>query len=185
MATPAFWRKWHRWIAFPAALFLLFASVTGVIVAITEFFGEAEALREATRDLVSPVRVSADARPVADPIERALATARTTAPDAPIDKIVMQFKGAQPTVEIFTGRPEGGEDQRFIFDARNGALLRQESYADKPLIHRIHSGEFFGDGGLVFAMIWGVAMAFLTLSGVWIYLTMRRPNQSGLRKVFW
>jgi uncharacterized iron-regulated membrane protein len=109
MATPAFWRKWHRWIAFPAALFLLFASVTGVIVAVTEFFGEAEALREATRDLVSPVRVSADARPVADPIARALATARTTAPDAPIDKIVMQFKGAQPTVEIFTGRPEGGK----------------------------------------------------------------------------
>jgi hypothetical protein len=34
-------------------------------------------------------------------------------------------------------------------------------------------------------MIWGVAMAFLTVSGVWIYLTMRRPNQSGLRKVFW
>src|SRR6187401_3015535 len=107
MATPAFWRKWHRWIAFPAALFLLFASVTGVIVAITEFFGEAEALREATRDLVSPVRVSAD------PLERALATARTNAPDAPIDKIVMQFKGTQPTVEIFTGRVEGGEDRRF------------------------------------------------------------------------
>jgi uncharacterized iron-regulated membrane protein len=35
MATPAFWRKWHRWIGFPAALFLLFASVTGVLVAIS------------------------------------------------------------------------------------------------------------------------------------------------------
>lgn len=185
MATPAFWRKWHRWIAFPAALFLLFASVTGVIVAISEFFGEAEALREATRDLVSPVRVSTDVRPIADPLERALATARSNAADAPIDKIVMQFKGTQPTVEIFTGRAEGGEDRRFIFDARSGALLRQEAYADKPLVHRIHSGEAFGDGGLVFAMIWGTSMAFLTLSGFWIYLTMRRPNQTGLRKVFW
>jgi len=185
MATPASWRKWHRWIGFPAALFLLFASVTGTFVAFSEFFSEAEALREATRDTVSPVRLGGTAQPISEPLVRALATALTTAPGAPIDKIVMQFKGAQPTVEIFTGRPEGGEDQRFIFDARNGALLRQESYADKPLIHRIHSGEFFGDGGLVFAMIWGVAMAFLTLSGVWIYLTMRRPNQSGLRKVFW
>jgi uncharacterized iron-regulated membrane protein len=159
--------------------------VTGVFVAISEFFGEAEALREATRDLVSPVRVSADARPIADPLERALATARTSAPDAPIDRIVMQFKGAQPTVEIFTGRAEGGEDRRFIFDARSGALLRQEAYADKPLIHRIHSGEAFGDGGLVFAMLWGTAMAFLTFSGFWIYLTMRRSNQTGLRNVFW
>ena len=43
--NPAFWRKWHRWIAFPASAFLLFAAVTGVAVAVTEFFGEEEALR--------------------------------------------------------------------------------------------------------------------------------------------
>jgi uncharacterized iron-regulated membrane protein len=97
----------------------------------------------------------------------------------------MQFKGDHPTVEIFTGRPGGGEDRRFIFDARTGALDRTEDYADKPLIHRIHSGEAFGDGGLVFAMFWGLAMAALTVTGTWIYFTMRRPNQVGLRKVFW
>jgi uncharacterized iron-regulated membrane protein len=49
----AFWRKQHRWIGFPAALFLLFAATTGILVAFTEFFGEAEALRERTRDLAS------------------------------------------------------------------------------------------------------------------------------------
>lgn len=185
MATPAFWRKWHRWIGFPAALFLLFASITGVFVAISEFFGEAEALREATRGLVSPVIVGETPNGVSDPLARALASARSAAPGAPIDKIVMQFKGDQPTVEIFTGTPKGGEDRRLIFEARTGALLRQEAYADKPLIHRIHSGEAFGDGGLVFAMFWGIAMVVLTVTGFWIYLTMRRPNQTGLRKVFW
>jgi uncharacterized iron-regulated membrane protein len=184
MATPASWRKWHRWIGFPAALFLVFASTTGVFVAISEFFGEAEALREATRGLVSPVHVG-DNVPVTDPLARAMATARGTAPNAPIDKIVMQFKGDHPTVEIFTGRPEGGEDRRLIFDARTGALDRTEAYVDKPLIHRIHSGEVFGDGGLVFAMFWGLAMAVLTVTGTWIYFTMRRPNQVGLRQVFW
>ncbi len=184
MATPASWRRWHRWIGFPAALFLLFASITGVLVAISEFFGEAEALREATRGLVSPVRVG-DPAPVTDPLARAIATARGTAPNAPIDKIVMQFKGDHPTVEIFTGRPEGGEDRRLIFDARTGALDRTEAYEDKPILHRIHSGEAFGDGGLVFAMVWGLAMAVLTVTGTWIYFTMRRPNQVGLRKVFW
>jgi uncharacterized iron-regulated membrane protein len=185
MATPAFWRKWHRWIGFPAALFLLFSSITGVSVAVSEFFGEAEAQREATRDLVSPVRVGEAANAASDPLSRALASARDAAPGAPIDKIVMQFKGDRPTVEIFTGKPEGGEDRRLIFDARTGGLLRQDAYVDKPLLHRIHSGEAFGDGGLVFAMLWGVAMAILTATGFWIYLTMRRPNQVGLRKVFW
>jgi uncharacterized iron-regulated membrane protein len=51
MPTPAFWRQWHRWIGAPAALFLAFASLTGVIVAGVEFFGEDEAVREANRRL--------------------------------------------------------------------------------------------------------------------------------------
>ena len=51
-----------------------------------------------------------------------------------------------------------------VFDAHSGALLRTETYVDKPLIHRIHSGEAFGDGGLVFAMLWGTTLAFLTVS---------------------
>ena len=45
----AFWRKWHRWIGFPAALFLLFASVTGIILACYEFFGADEALENDSR----------------------------------------------------------------------------------------------------------------------------------------
>jgi uncharacterized iron-regulated membrane protein len=40
MPTPAFWRQWHRWIGAPAALFLAFAAITGVLVAGTEFFGD-------------------------------------------------------------------------------------------------------------------------------------------------
>jgi uncharacterized iron-regulated membrane protein len=46
-----FWRKWHRWIGFAASVFLLYAATTGFLVAFSEFFGEAGALREATRDL--------------------------------------------------------------------------------------------------------------------------------------
>ena len=51
----AFWRRWHRWIGWPAALFLLWASITGIVLASTEFFGADEALREKTRALVSPM----------------------------------------------------------------------------------------------------------------------------------
>ncbi len=34
-------------------------------------------------------------------------------------------------------------------------------------------------------MIWAVALAFLTISGVWIYWTMRRKSPVGWQKVFW
>ena len=35
------------------------------------------------------------------------------------------------------------------------------------------------------AMFWGAGLAFLTLSGLLIYLLMWRPGQKGLRKLFW
>ncbi len=181
-----FWRKWHRWIGFPAAAFLLFAAVTGFIVAFTEFFGEEESLREATRDLVSPVTVSSPDTGWHAAIQRALITANGIQPGAPIDKIVTQFKGQQPTVTVFTGKATGGEDRKLVFDARTGALLKNEDYADKPFLNRLHSGEAFGDGGLVVAMFWALALAIMSATGFVIYFTMRGHRQrTGLGKVFW
>lgn len=180
-----FWREWHRWVAFPAALFLFYAGTTGVVVAVTEKFGEAERLREATRDVVSPLRTASDETEWAVPLRRALDTARGEFPDAPIDKIEMQFKGDAPTVTLFTGKPEGGEDRKLVFDLASGALVANETYADKPFLYRLHSGELYGDGGLVVAMIWGAALVWLSVSGLIIYLRMRRASRTGLKRVFW
>ena len=181
-----FWRKWHRWIGFPAALFLFFAAVTGFLLAFTEFFGEDEALREATRALISPVTLSSGSDSVQRAVARAAATASRITPGAPIDKIEIQFKGAQPTVTIFTGRPKGGEDRKLVLDARTGALLKNEEYVDKPFLIRLHSGEAFGDGGLVFAMFWALALAVLSATGFAIYFTMRgKRERTGMKRVFW
>lgn len=181
----AWWRRWHRWIGFPAALFLLFAATTGFAVAATEFFGDAEALREATRDLTSPVSTASPSSEWAEPIARAVAATQQRAPGAPIDRITEQFKGDEPTVTVFLGKPGGGEDRLFVFNVRTGAFIKEDAYADKPLLNRIHSGEWFGDGGLVFAMFWATALAVLTISGLVIYWTMRRKNATGLQQVFW
>ncbi|MDQ6611553.1 MAG: PepSY domain-containing protein [Gemmatimonadota bacterium] len=181
-----FWRKWHRWIGFPAALFLLFAAVTGFLVAFTEFFGEEESLREATRDMLSPVTVTSAQSEWSDPLAKALVTARATAPGARIDKIEMQFKGVQPTVTVFTGKPAGGEDRKLVLDAKTGALIKNEASSDKPFLYRLHSGEAFGDGGLVFAMFWALALAVMTVTGLIIYYTMRgRRVLTGRKRVFW
>jgi uncharacterized iron-regulated membrane protein len=184
--TVRFWRRWHRWIGFPSAIFLFFAAVTGVLVAGTEFFGEEESLREATRDLISPVKVSSPATKWTDPIGRAVSSAAALTPGAPIDKIETQFKGDHPTVTIFTGKPTGGEDRKLVFDANTGALVKSEAYVDKPFLYRLHSGEAFGDGGLVVAMFWGAALAVLAATGFWIYFTMRGKRElTGIKRVFW
>ena len=180
------WRQWHRWIGFPAALFLLFAAVTGFLVAFTEFFGEEESIREATRALISPVTVSSPATSWSDPIAKALAAANQMTPNAPVDKIETQFKGEHATITVYTGKPTGGEDRKLTFDAKTGALVKNEVYADKPFLYRLHSGEAFGDGGLVVSMFWGLALAILSLTGFLIYFTMRgKRERTGLKKVFW
>jgi len=181
----AFWRKWHRWIGFPATLFLMFAATTGIIVAATEFFGPEEALRERIRDLVSPVTVASPANAWSEPIKLVLASAARVAPNAPIDKLEVQFKGDQPTITVFTGKPTGGEDRKLVFAARTGALISNEAYADKPFLYRLHSGEAFGDGGLVMAMLWGLTLVILTITGIIIYIRMWRPGLAGIKKVFW
>ena len=182
----AFWRRWHRWIGFPAALFLLFAATTGMIVAAREFWGEDEALREATRDLVSPVTTTSPRDQWQSAVNQALVAVTQPAGSLPIDKIELRFKGDHPTVTIFTGKPTGGEDRKFVVDAKTGALTKVEAYADKPFLTRLHSGEAFGDGGLIVAMFWALALIILTLSGLIIYWLMRgNRSLSGIQRVFW
>jgi len=186
----ASWRKWHRWIAFPASLFLIWAASTGAIVAFTEFFGEEEALRERTRDLVSPVTVQSPPAAWEASITRAMRAIGERSAGAPVDKVELQFKGDRPTVTIFTGKPTGGEDRKFVVDARTGAIVSTESYADKPLLYRLHSGEAFGDGGLVAGMLWGLALVVVTITGLVMYIRIWRVRRlhhpaTGLRRVFW
>jgi len=153
-------------------------------VAVTEFFGEAEALREATRGRVSEVTT---ASPLAarKGLEAALEAAAREAPGSPIDQITLRLKGPQPLVAVYLGKPGGGEDRRLEFDLATGTLIRSADYVDKPLINRIHSGEAFGDGGLVAAMMWGVSLIVVTISGIVIYWSMRRKNASGIGRYFW
>jgi len=187
MPKPAFWRQWHRWIGAPAALFLAFVSVTGVILACTEFFGADEALREANRDLVSTVKTDAPMSAWSAPIAAAMTEAAKQAPGAPVDKVTIELKGKSPTIVVYVGKPTGGEDKKLVFDAKTGTFLHVDEYVDKPLINRIHSGEAFGDGGLVAGMFWGLALCALTVSGFLLYwrlMRIDRPDRTGLRKFF-
>jgi uncharacterized iron-regulated membrane protein len=181
----AFWRKWHRWIGFVAVPFLLYAAVTGLVLAVNEFFGEEEAQRERLREVASPVALPPPAAAWSEPLAKAFAAAAAQAGGALVDRATIEFKGDPPTITIYTGKPSGGEDRKFVCDARTGALLRVEAYVDKPFLLRLHSGEAWGDGGLVFAMFWGLALAALTVTGTIIYLKMRRPHRTGLGRIFW
>jgi uncharacterized iron-regulated membrane protein len=179
------WRKWHRWIGFAAFPFLLFAATTGILAGIAEMTSEDEEAREAARERVSEVRLPAPPASVGDPVARALQNAAERNGGAPVDKVLVDFKSDPPTVTIYLGKPTGGEDKKLIYNARTGDFLREEPYVDKPFLTRVHSGEAFGDWGLVFGTVWGLALIALLLTGIVIYLAMRKPGKKGLARLFW
>lgn len=179
-------RKWHRITGTIGVIFLLWAATTGVIVACTEFFGADEAERERLRDLTSTVKVDATDPAASTALGLALTGAIAKAPGAPIDRIELKLKGDTPTVAIFLGKVGGGEDKQLVFDGKTGAFLREDSYEDKPIWYRLHSGEAFGDGGLVVGMGWGLALVIMGVTGLRMYLHMLgRRHESGWRKYFW
>lgn len=179
------WRKWHRWVGAVAFPFLLFVAITGIAAGIAEMTSEDEEAREAARDRVSTVKLPAAPAAVTDPIARALATAATRAPGAPVDKVTLDLKADPPAVTVYLGKPTGGEDRKLLFDARTGQFLKEERYADKPFLTRLHSGEAFGDWGLAFGTGWGLMLVVVLVTGMVIYLAMRRPGRTGLRRLFW
>jgi uncharacterized iron-regulated membrane protein len=165
--------------------FLLFAALTGVAAGVAEMTSEDEDAREQARERVSGVKLPAAPAAGAEPVARALAAAAERAAGAPVDRVVLDFKADPPTVAVSLGRPTGGENKKLVFHAETGAFIREERYEDKPFLTRLHSGEAFGDWGLVLGTAWGVALVVLLVTGTVIYLAMRKPGRTGWRRLFW
>jgi uncharacterized iron-regulated membrane protein len=179
------WRKWHRWVGFAAAPFLLFAAMSGILAGIAEMTSEDEEAREQARERISDVKLPAAPTAATDPIAKVLAGASTRVPGAPVDKVQVDFKTDPPTVTIYLGKPTGGEDKKLVYHAGTGEFLREEPYVDKPFLTRLHSGEALGDWGLVLGTAWGLALVVLLVTGLVIYFAMRKSGRKGLGRLFW
>ena len=51
--------------------------------------------------------------------------------------------------------------------------------------HHLHSGETFGPFGTAIALLSGLAMAFFSFSGLWLYIAMWRNRASRAAKPGW
>ena len=175
-------RQWHRWMGLPAGILLLLTAFTGVWLECVRFFGEEEALREKIRDLASPHTPKAPAFALEEKLSAARLAVAARHPDVPMDKIQLQLKGAEPTATFFLGGKDG---HRVVVSLLTSAITKEEAYEEDSLILRLHSGEAFGDGGMVVFMGVGVTLFALSITGLIIYWRMRPKNPTGLRRVFW
>ena len=178
-------RKWHRWIGLPAAIFFLLSGFTGIWLECERFFGEEEALREKLRDTLSSVSAKTPPAEFAAQLAAAQAAVAAKAGDQPLDKITWQLKGDSPTLTFYLGGTKTLKARKLILNAKTSALLKEDDYDDDSFILKLHSGEIYGDGGMVLGMVWALALMALTVTGLVIYWKMRPKDATGLRKVFW
>ncbi len=175
-------RKWHRWFGLPAGLFLILAGFTGVWLEVERFFGEEEAQREKLRDLPATVTAKGD---FAAQLAKAQAAFAERAGDQPLDRVVLQLKGDAPSATFYLAQTKTAEGRKVEVNLATSAVMKEGGYDEESLVLKLHSGEFFGDGGMVLGMGWGASLVVLSVSGLVIYWKMRPKNATGLRKVFW
>lgn len=178
-------RKYHRWIGLPFAIFFLISGVTGIWLECERFFGEEEALREKLRDTTSTVSAKTPPADFAMQLAAAQAAVAAKAGDQPLDKITWQLKGDAPTLTFYLGGTKTLKPRKFLVNAKTAAITKEEDYDDDSFILKLHSGELYGDGGMILGMVWALALIALTISGLWIYWKMRPKDATGLRKFFW
>ncbi len=178
----ALWRKLHRWFGAGAALFLLIVSGTGIALQWESIFGDEESEKERLAEQTSAFLLTTSLEKMATQFAAAQTAVQAETGPAPLDRVLWQLKGDHPTITFFVG---GHPARRYVVDARSGVIKQRISGDEESWILRLHSGEIFGDGGKVLGLFWGSALLFLTVSGVVIYWRMRKPDVTGLRKIFW
>ncbi len=180
---PILMRKYHRWVSAVAAIFLLFVSVTGVVLQVQRLTG-ADADANAGKRTPSALTTAMPTPAYAALVSRTLDAARQRAPDAAITSVVLRGEGnaIQGVVQL-----PGDPLREIVVDARSGRVLNDERREAESLILRIHSGEILGEPGVVLGVLWGLALVVLLVSGGWVYLDMyrRRLKGSGKRGLFW
>lgn len=172
-------RKWHRWIALPAALFLLFIAATGILLhADMMWHGNgppgSEPMPEPT---LQPIPSDTD---LAAMIAMAADAARRN-PEVTAAKLQVNLAGDRITVGVGDGSPFGG----IMLDAATGeAIAPPAPPADYHyVLQDLHAGYFAGWTGRIVSILAGLCLIVLAVTGLQLWWSMKRRGKK--RGLFW
>ena len=172
-------RNLHRWVSLPVVLFMLFITVTGVVLSVQEMQGEG-ARNESRPTLPRPANDALLAAATA-----ALPAVQAADPDLKLQRIEFGLSSAGATAKFF---PANRRAPGIEVDFASGAIkkLPPPGQSLHGLFVTLHSGKWFGIGGLLVVLVCGVALAVLSVTGLLVYLDMwRRRSGAGKRELFW
>lgn len=168
-------RNFHRWIGTVAAVLLMLVGVTGVLLQIEQVRDEPQ--KEALEQAAARVFIG---DPVPD-LAGAWAEVGRAAPGTGVRSVEVDLLGNIPIARFHlqTGR-------RLSIDLASHRLIHDEPDEAESFLLRLHTGEVFGDGGVVLGLCWGLALVALVITGAVVYLQLLgRRRQIGRRSLFW
>jgi hypothetical protein len=172
------WRRWHRGVGIVLAALFLLISLSGI--GLGYFLVAQGGMGPASAK--GPVPSSSETHKLLD---NALANIIAAAPAGSQIQVVDVETIHQPiTVNVALGTADGGVIGARA-DLRSGRVMM--NVADWSfLLLLLHTGAIAGYIGLAFSMLCGLALFFLALSGITMYIEMyRRRRRAGHRAFFW
>jgi hypothetical protein len=198
-------RRLHRWLSILAAALVLYVAVTGMIMAFDSVWTTAYMARNGLvfsggGPPTALLKMFANDGTVADP---ELAPMLRTTLAAAGDRVSAALPARVLRLRTYGGMAQGvivtGDEvaEQLVFNAKTGqpASLYEEGYPKTPMplqwnVHevakRLHRGDYFGLTGRWMDLLTGLAILFLTISGMVMYLQLYRVRRKrGQRQLFW
>jgi hypothetical protein len=185
------WRTLHRGISIVAALFLSVVMLSGAWLAVESLYFGYYLTSHQPAPRVDPSSPLPDASLPAM-LRTTLGAYQAAMPDAPARVIRLRFFGGMPQGVIVTGEEEA---RQLVFNAATGrrASETEPGYPDTgfpfgwqahQVAKSVHRGDFFGLTGRLMDLFSGLAMIYLSISGIAMYYELwkkqRKAGRSGL-----
>ncbi len=184
------WRTWHRGIALVAALFLGVVSVSGTLLAVDSFALQVFRWTH-PKDLLYglvPIGMVGDysspmtAEELPSMLTTTLDAYNRLEGDRPIKVIRLRYFAGMPQGVIIAG---GATTQQLVFNAKTGAGVTSSEpgypymgfpfgWREHELMKKIHRGDILGIPGRVMDLLSGLALIYLSASGLWLYFGQRK-----------
>ncbi|WP_206243909.1 PepSY-associated TM helix domain-containing protein [Novosphingobium terrae] len=189
------WRTWHRAISLVSALFIILVAATGTWLGFESSYHVFAMHHGPQPDTASPL---------SDTQIRSMTSATLTAfrekePETPIRVLRVRLYATMPQGGVVAGSGPAfdGEPHAVLFNTRTGkvATLGEPEYpvSGFPLgtqvhedIKHLHSGMLLGLSGRAMNLLAGLALIWLSVSGMVMYWQMyAKRRQSGRNALFW
>lgn len=194
-------RTLHRWLMTVFAVLFVYWAGSGLTLAIWDLTDSTQAWAETggpgARPGIDDHAVPLVAESIGSNMALTVKAAHTLLPDAPLTSIEVRMTSSGPRSIVTTG----GEDPRSLtFDLQTQALLSNTAANARqvaaPLLNnrsnmhlRIkdwHRGNIVGDWGVAVALLTGIALLTMLVTGVVLYFSVwNLRRRSGRSSFFW